>query len=247
MALERIRSVLVCLLLLALLSLVIILAVTVRRVEPEVTGAVKELRDASASLNQTSASVAGYVEAQKRLLESDRSQKAMQAGIEAAAVYKASGQYLNRFILPEARNLLVEAQSDLRSLRQLTDDTNASLNQKLVPEIIRLASNLADTSERFGVTVDELNRAIAMAAEKTGKNLDKIYELLARQEIIEILKNIEGTTANAEQMSASAAEAMKQMPEIAESLNKIAKTSSKFTKTTLIVNILATIARAFIP
>jgi len=85
------------------------------------------------------------------------------------------------------------------------------------------------------------------AAINTNKSLDQIYQLLARPEIIEILKHVDGTAINIEDMSKSAAEAMKQAPLIAKNIEKIASTTSKFTKITLITNILTTIARIFIP
>ncbi|MEW6211357.1 MAG: hypothetical protein AB1631_23530 [Acidobacteriota bacterium] len=117
----------------------------------------------------------------------------------------------------------------------------------LIPTATGLISSLTKTADAFGVTVGELTEAVKMASEKTGRSLDAINGLLARPEIVEILKHLDGTSANVEQMSASAAEAMKCAPEIAESLNKIAKATSKFSKITLVANIISTLARAFIP
>lgn len=128
-------------------------------------------------------------------------------------------------------------------------DFNTRLNseQGLMAAATNLINNLTTTASKFNVTTDELNTAIRLASEKTNKSLDSLYTLIASDHWPKLIENLEGTSAEVRGMAANMNKASAKAPSIAESLEKIAKTSSRFTKITLISNIIATLARAFLP
>lgn len=143
--------------------------------------------------------------------------------------------------------LLLSLTDTSKGITQFLANTDQSINQELLPESANLVASLNEVAQGFGITTSELNTAIKMASEQANKSLDAVYTIVSDPKIQSMLTNVEATSASVASTMASVDAAAKQAPSIAASLEKIAATSSRYTKITLIANILATIARAFIP
>lgn len=205
-------------------------------------------QETAADVRQVTHTAADWFEAERERASSPKNAKALDAAIQAGAVFNATGRLLNTQTIPRFNremDALTAMTGRLDSFIVATDQRVNGADGLLV-SVTALVNGLARTADRFGVTVEEINAAVRMASEKTGLSLDALYSLLSRPEWLETLKHLDGTAANVETVTANAAKASEQMPSIAASLEKIAKTSSRFTKITLIANVIATLARAFI-
>ena len=255
----RIRNCAVAALCLTLAICLVLVTVDYRRRSAQVGQTLDNLSGATADLRE-------YIAVQKASLEDPRNKRALDAAIQAGAVANGMLRLINTQTIPRVNkglDALTGAAGELRgfiaatSLNVNGDKTVEKLTGKpsgLLPTatatiagVGTLAANLATVASQAGVTVGELNTAVRAAALDVHKDLDAIYELIARPEIVELLRHVDGTAANVEKMSASAAEAMKRAPGIAESLEKIARTSSRFTKVTLIANVIGILAKALLP
>lgn len=180
--------------------------------------------------------------------------KSIDATIQLGAVLNGSARLLNRQVIPRImRNLdsldetIKDSTRTVNSLDRLVANTDREVNSKLLPEITNLVSSLTATADTLGLTAQETNEAIKIAAGKINLSLDEMYKLMSSRAWMNTLENIEKVTSSAAQTSANVSVASEQAPSIAQSLEKIAKTSSRFTKITLAANLLAILARAFLP
>lgn len=177
-----------------------------------------------------------------------------------AEVAKSSTSLLDRHAAPMIDAMRAKFNATMDVLLARGDENLGILadNQRklgvTITSVTRLVDGLSATATKFGITVDEVNDAVKMASEKLGCSLDALYNLIGSPEWYAMLQNLNGSTANVQMMTANgvtitgnAATASAQMPSIATSLEKIAKTSSKFARVTLTANVIATLARAFIP
>ncbi len=213
-------------------------------------------------LRRGSTSLADFAEFQTAQLQSERSQKIINANLELGATAKGSLLAFNRLILPrlaktldESQNLLLDTRRSVVATENLIAQTNRRLNDDggLLPEATLLIRSLSITADRFGFTIESLDKSLQMIAEKAGLSLDEIYKLLASPEWLQTLKHLESSTANfastsrhVDRTAAEIEKAMQSAPEIAKALERISKTSSKYQKALLLVSILSTLARAFL-
>ena len=212
--------------------------------------------EALVSLKDSAADVREYVAVQKASLEDPRNKKALDAAIQAGAVLNGSFRLLNTQTIPRINKGVDALTGTATSLTDFVDVTKHRFNDEggLIPTATRtiadvgaLATNLATVATKAGITVDDLSIAIKTAAATANKDLDAVYDLIARPEIVSILQHVDGTTLNIQTASKEVADALAKAPGIAESLDKIAKTSSRFTKVTLIANVIGILAKAFLP
>lgn len=127
----------------------------------------QSLQQTSQNLQATSNGFKDYWEGQKKWLESDRNQKAIQAGIEAAAVFKASGQFINTQVLPQLKRQLIastDATNTLNSLIwQVKSDTSKAfgvVNNGTLPELTANLSQLQKLQQDLGVSQKEISTAL---------------------------------------------------------------------------------------
>jgi hypothetical protein len=256
MILNNSLKLLSCLLIVCLCAVALRAYLFIDRVEPRATGLLNEGQTLITVGNKSISSLGYFADLQIEQLQSPRSQKAMQAGIETLAVFNATGRLINNQLLPRAMKNLDSSDSAIRGAGLLVASTNKSLNgeEGLLPALTNLVESLTETAGRFNLTVDTLNLTLKQIADKTGKSLDEIYLLLSSPEWKEALSNVAAVTGNlsttSQKIDATAEQirlAMERAPGIAASLDKIASTSSKFSKATLIANLLSIIAKTFLP
>ena len=254
MSLTRIKEILLCLLLVVAIVSVGNIAWNVRNVIRETNETMKEIRRGSKSLSD-------FAEYQTEQLQSDKTQKVLNANLELGAAAKGTVQAFNRLIIPRLmQNLdssnaaLIELRGTVRNGGDLISNTDKSLNQDLLPQAAALIHSLTATADRFGLTVETLDKSLQAIASKTNLSLDEIYSLLSDPHWRNTLANIDegslffaSTSRHVDATAAEIEKAMQNAPSIANSLERIARTSSRFTKITLIANIIGTLARAFLP
>lgn len=256
MNIETVKKVLACLLLAAITVAVVNLHWNLRLFVREGNATMQELRRGSAA-------VADFAESQTALLKSDRYQKSIQAGIDVGATANGALRLFNRQVIPKVANdldrldgLLTALTINSQTLSTLLVNTDRNVNGEggLIPSATALLQSLTATANRFNVSIETLDSMLKTVAEKGGMSLDEIYKLVASPEWKAVLVNTETVTANLASTSRRVdltveeiRKAAEKAPSIAESLDKLARTSSKFQKVQIIVSIVATLARAFLP
>ena len=182
------------------------------------------------SLNGAASDVAEYVRTEKHRLEDPKNEKALDAAIQVGAVFNASGRLLNREVLPRLWREIDSLHTGTDAMTAFVQHSDASLNEGLLPALTK-------TADRFGVTIDELDRAIKLASDQTGLSLQEIQRRMAdprwdalMDSLADTSKHVDGASVQIEGTMTNINRASANLPDIAESLSKIAKTSSKFAK-----------------
>ncbi len=78
----------------------------VARISRAASVTVTEASGAAVELRKTAAAVAEYAQHQTRQLMDPRNQKALDAGIQALAVFNGTGRLINREVIPRAMEVL---------------------------------------------------------------------------------------------------------------------------------------------
>lgn len=187
---------------------------TLSRLEPEVEGALQALREGAQRSATAATAVSEVAEAYSADLRSARSQKAVAAGLAAAASWQATARLVNTQLIPEAEGSLRELQKLIRDQNQeltLTQgqgrEAIAALQSQvdgLGPEIGRLATSSAEVVGALQTPVGNLSDSTA--------------------ELTRILKNIE--------------EASESAPGVAKSVDRILASGSKWQRPISIATLL---------
>jgi prefoldin subunit 5 len=199
---------------------------------------VTEAVGAAIELRKTATAVSEYAQHQTKQLMDPRNQKALDAGIQAPAVFNGTGRLINREVIPRAMDVLDNLSNATASLDRAIQTTDKSVNADLLPESRRL---LQTTSEAISVTkgtIDEASRQIA----QTGSD---IHAILADPALKSIVARIDAIATHADGITANIEESSKQMPLIAADIERIAATSSRYRKAILLSQIMSALARAF--
>lgn len=227
------------------ITLAIVLAACLTWVGYETARLVRETKAMISETRRAAKSVADYVELQTKVLSSEKNQKAIESGLQTLAVYNATGKLLNKSVLPELKNTLIEARAATAAVREasvsldvLIRNTDRSLNDDLLPVFVETAST-------FHVGIDKLNRAIEDVASRGVLTLDDLHAIMSDPSWKTALSAIAESSMNIESATASVEDAMKRAPDITKSLQEIASTSSKYRKAVLLSQILSAVARAF--
>ena len=110
----------------------------------------------------------------------------------------------------------------------LVNDSNASVNQKLVPEVVEAMKATRILMDKYGLTADEATEAIKQASVQTGKSVDELNKT-----IIDFHGDLHNT--------------MKEWPTIAKDVEKTTHNISKFSKISIIAGIVSNLANGFLP
>jgi hypothetical protein len=216
---------------------------------------------AAQNIKNSTARADTFLDKQITVLESEQYQTLMRNNLAAGSFLQSITNSINTKTLPLLNKNLVSSNDGLQDLRALLQsgnimlvDTNRSVIEKLLPQFAVLLESLTTDANRFGMTLDTFNVSLKLIADKAGLTLDEIYELAASPEWKAALSNVNTITANlastSRHLDATSAEieqAMQAAPSIAQSMERIARTSAKYQKALLIVGILGTLAKAFLP
>lgn len=225
------------------------------------------------NVNRAARTLADYAEVQAAQLQSEKSQKAIEAGIAAAASFQATSRLLNVTTIPAINDTIKAARASVedlgdsaRSLDRLISNTDAQINRALIPsanETLKAATgtltsasgtlNTASKSvEKYGQTAEQLNQTIADLNKEGAVTMQEVRALLASEDIKRTLAslgetsaNLAAVTKNVEAITSNTAEASKQMPVIAADVQRFTSTTSKFRRVILVAQ-LASILAPFI-
>jgi hypothetical protein len=167
-----------------------------------------------------------------------RNQKALDAGIQALAVFNGTGRLINREVIPRAMEVLDNLSNATASLDRAIQSTDKSVNAELLPESQRLLQATSEAISATKHTVDEASAQIAQAG-------NDIHAILADPALKSIIEQTNAIATHADGIAANAEESSKQMPLIAADVERISATTSRYRKAILLSQILSALARAF--
>ena len=204
-----------------------------------------ESQRSAIAIRSASEDLAAVAAAQRASLEENK--KSLEAGIQLAAVANGTLRSVNRLIIPRVMKNLDSADELIRSsnlaavrVGDLVANTDHSLNASLLPEASRLVKNL-------GVTTESLNLAVNKLTDSGLMSLEEIRAIVSMPEWREAVKNTNAALAEVRGIVGDVNKATDELPSIAKSIERIATTSSRYQKVLLLVGILGTLAKAFIP
>ena len=208
------------------------------RVSQSAAAATAEIRGVAQELRKTAISISEYAQHQTKQLMDPRNQKALDAGIQALAVFNGTGRLINREVIPRVMGVLDGLSNATASLDHAIQATDKSVNTELLPESKRLLSGTSEAISATRTAVDAASDQIVQAGHD-------IHAILADPALKSILAETNGIASHADSIAANLDESSKQMPLIAADIERIAATSSRFRKAILLSQILSALARAF--
>jgi len=179
-----------------------------------------------------------YSREQLARLRDPRNSKAIDAAIQAAAVFNGTGRLINTQLIPRAIRTLDGLADSTASLNRMIEATNGSINAEIAPEAVR-------SLQSANSTMGQLSIALQDTRERANAGLDDIHQLLSDPAWPASLNSIQSATENVSRVTAELEKASKEMPEIAQSVSQIASTSSRYRRWILLSQIFSAVARAF--
>jgi hypothetical protein len=199
---------------------------------------VTEAGGAAAELRKTAAAVSEYAQRQTRQLMDPRNQKALDAGIQALAVFNGTGRLINREVIPRAMDVLDNLSNAAASLERAIQATDKSVNAALLPQSQELLETTSRAISASRSTLDAVSGQINQAG-------SDVHAILADPALKSILAETYAIATHADGIAANVEESSKRMPLIAADVERIAATSSRYRKAILLSQILSALARAF--
>ena len=123
-------------------------------------------------------------------------------------------------------------------LTLLIDNTNASLNSDLLP-------NLGLAAHQAELTIKDVGTSVKESSGKVNQNLDDLHLVMADPNWQASLAEIQSAAKHMDEVAAQMEEAAKSAPHIAASVDKIATTSAKWRRWTIAATIVSAVVRAF--
>lgn len=151
--------------------------------------------------------------------------------------------------------LTLEARSQIKqegdATAKLISDSTSSVNEKLVPSLVKAVDGVAILEEKFGLTASEAATAIKIASEKTGKSIDEINKQISDPRWGQAADNLVAATGTANltlvDFHKDLHDTMKQMPTIATDIEKTTHNIAKFSKITIVAGIISNLANSILP
>jgi hypothetical protein len=199
---------------------------------------VTEAGGAAAELRKTVTAVSEYVQHQTKQLLDPRNQKALDAGIQALAVFNGTGRLINREVIPRAMEVLDNLSNAAASLDRAIQATDKSVNAELLPPSRQLLSATSEAISATKSTVEVTSTQIVQAG-------SDIHAILTDPALKSILAETNAIASHVDGIAANIEESSKQMPLIAADIERISATSSRYRKAILLSQILSALARAF--
>jgi hypothetical protein len=166
---------------------------------------VTEAGGAAAELKKAATVVLEYAQRQTKQLMDPRNQRALDAGLQALAVFNGTGRLINREVIPRAMDALDNLSNATASLNRAIQTTDKSVNTDLLPESRQL---LSATSEAISVTKSTVE-ATSSQIVQAGSD---IHAILANPSIKSILAETNAIATHADGIAANVEESSKQMP-----------------------------------
>lgn len=200
------------------------------------------------NIEKTSVSISQYVEDQKAQLTSEKNRKAIDAGIAAAASLQGTIRLVNTQTIPRVNRTLEGLDDSARSIKDLVEHTDASINQKTLPEIGRVASSASTLLATSNTSLEHFDEAVLLLPEilkNTSLSVEEVRGIIADPSFKEALSHLNESSKNIEDLTKELKVAGASAPSVAKSIEEIARTTSKYRKAVLLSQIISSVARAF--
>jgi len=194
------------------------------------TRAAEEVRAAAAGWR-------AYSDVQVAVLTSPKAQKAIEAGIEAAAVWNGTGRLFNKQVIPRIMDTLDSLNIASLSLDKLVRDTSNSLNKQVLPSA---ESTLISANDLIQTAAEEIKKN----SEATLDVLEGARKVVEAPELLGSLAEMESSLTHIDMVAKHLEEASKELPSIARSVEEIAQTSSRWRGWILMSQVASAISRA---
>jgi hypothetical protein len=198
-------------------------------------------KETTATMAETKAAVSelrDYSREQLARLRDPRNSKAIDAAIQAAAVFNGTGRMINTLVIPRALKTLDGLAESTASLKRMIQATDKSINGEIAPGAV---SSLQSSD----AALKSLSTALQEVSGRANASLDDIHVILSDPAWTASLGSIQLTTENVSGITEELEKASQQMPEITKSINQIASTSSRYRRWILLSQIFSAVARAF--
>ena len=251
---KDLRGVLICLLLLSLIALTLRIFASAGRIE---AGVGQTTLAAQSLVTEAQGAITDY----RRTAEENS--RAITATIELGAVANGTFRLLNRQLLPRLMRgadnsaiLLSTLNDNAVTLNRTIANLDSRVNGKegVLDAAIALIRGMESVSVTLGVTTRTVERMVGEIGGKSGLVLDELWELVADPKLQQLLANATITSGNiartSEKVDASMESvrlALESAPGIAKNLERISTVTSKYARLQILVTILASVARAFLP
>ncbi|MFH1741393.1 MAG: hypothetical protein ABIH23_20505 [bacterium] len=199
---------------------------------------VSRTQDVLEQIRLAAVGIREYSDEQVVRLRDPKNQKALDATIQAGAVWNGTGRLMNKEVLPRAMKVLDNLAASTESLDQFLRATDRELNGGVLPGAAVTIQELATVAREVNTAAQGLTEAVTASAED-------IHRVLGDPAITASLTAIQGSAEHIEVATKHLEEAAAEIPEIMESVQEIAKTSSRFRVWVLLSQIGSTIGRVF--
>jgi hypothetical protein len=173
-----------------------------------------------------------YTREQMERIRDPRNRKSLDAAIQTAAVYNATGRLINTQIIPRAMATLDHLSASAESLNAMVQRTDASINNDLVP-------GATVTLQSTDAALEELTLGLSDAHIRANATLDEARLLIADPAWKATLAEINRTSHHTAGIAADIDAATDRLPGIADDLQKISNTSSRYSKALAIARVVA--------
>jgi hypothetical protein len=153
------------------------------------------------------------------------------------------------------QTLTLEARTQIKqngdATTRLIIDSNSSVNEKLVPSLVKTVDGITVLEDKFGLTATEAATAIKLASEKTGISIDELNKQISNPRWGQAADNLVAMTGEmnltVKDLHIDAHNTMKEMPTIAKNIEKTTHNIAAFSKISIIAGIISNLANGLLP
>jgi hypothetical protein len=153
------------------------------------------------------------------------------------------------------QTLTLEARTQIKqngdATTRLIVDSNSSVNEKLVPSLVKTVDGITVLEDKFGLTATEAATAIKLASEKTGISIDELNKQISNPRWGQAADNLVAMTGEmnltVKDLHIDAHNTMKEMPTIAKNIEKTTHNIAAFSKISIIAGVISNLANGLLP
>jgi hypothetical protein len=168
-------------------------------------------------------------------LTSDRSRKALQASLEAAAAWKATAQLVNVTVIPNINRTLLSLSQTTNSLNKFVEDQNGNTTT-----LIRNLSGVARGTETAIGGIQKDTSELILRGGRTAEAVERLADTVGATatETTSVLSELRGTMSEMRAAAAQLRVASEQAPLVAEDVQRIVHSASRWQSALRIIGII---------
>jgi len=198
---------------------------------PSLHQGITTLNQSATDLRSITGATQEYVNLQLGLLRSSREQKAIQAGIEAAAAAKGTILLINKAVVPRVMKELDSLNQVTQSLNILVTNTDLQVNSNLLPQST--------------ATIKQVESTLQAVQEQTTVIGADVHNLVAAPALSEALNSLGDAAHELDLSMIHVEEALSKAPAIASHIEKITGNSAKVSKIANLASIGLIVTKVF--